>query len=292
MLNDIFGSPAVAAAARQLYAAAEASTKAHAEERLEEFFTDAARSDVDFETAFLATQMLRDLDRIDDSIALHVFDTLIENLRGNGPSTGPSAADVYRSRGETGLAQLIESDPVRYRAHSAAGGVHLMSMKQSTKVRGGIDDPKDLTTVSKYTLALMAAPEDERRAEWNTFVRAIKTVSVDGAVRVIRSLRDEWKLSPADYASLIDTIIGESVEMLIDEDCEIQRLGDDAGVAAKGPKKRLLATPDEERRSLRRSARIKAAFLRRLHEHELANLLLSDLDAYDALVNESTKTRV
>jgi hypothetical protein len=106
------------------------------------------------------------------------------------------------------------------------------------------------------------------------------------------SLRDDGKLSPADYASLVDTIIGESVETLIDEDCEIQRLSDHAGVAARGPKKRFTATPDEERRSLRRSARIKAAFLRRLHEHELANLLLSDHDAYDALVSESERTRV
>jgi len=248
VLNDIFGSPATAAAARQLYAAAKASTKEHAEERLEEFLADAARSDADFETAFLATQMLRDLDRIDDSIALHVFDHLIENRRGKGPSTGLSAADLYRRRGESEFARLIESDPIGYAAYAAAGRVHLMSMKQSTEVRGGIDDPKDLTALSDYTVALMGAPEDNRRDEWNRFVRALKTVSVDGAVRVVRSLREEWKLSPADYASLIDTIIGESVELLIDEVCEIQRLSDHAGLAARRPKKRPLQTPDAARR--------------------------------------------
>jgi hypothetical protein len=292
MTNAIFGSRAVAAAAGQLYAAAKASTREQVEERLERFLSDAGRSEDDFETAFLAAQMLRDLGKITPSEAAHVFDELVESARGKGPSTSPSVADFHRSRGEVDLARLIDEHPIKHECEVAIGSHTLISHKPISRSRTGIDTPASIALVSKHVLALVARePEEDRRTEWNNFVRAFKGVSTECAVRVVQGLREASQLTHTEHASLVDAIIGEAVDTLFEEDEEISRLHRAAGMVKQIVRHRP-RTPDQERESQRRLARVKAAYLRRLGEHELANLLLADMDAYAALVEASLSARI
>jgi hypothetical protein len=291
MTNAIFGSRAVAAAAGQLYSAAKASTREQVEERLERFLSDAGRSEDDFETAFLAAQMLRDLGRITPSEAAHVFDELVKGARGKGPSTSPSVADFHRSRGEVDLARLIDEHPTRHETEVAIGSCTLYD-KPRAGSRTGIDAPASIAALSQHVLALVARePEEDRRTEWNNFVRAFKGVSTECAVGVVQGLREAGQLTHTEHASLVDAIIGEAVDTLFEEQEEIRRLHRAAGMVQRVVRHQS-RTPYQEQESQRRLARVKAAYLRRLGEHELANLLLADMVAYEALVEASLSARI
>ena len=290
-MDSIYDSPLVAAAAKQLLRAANERTSHAAKRGMQEFRDSAYESDATFEAAFLAAQMLRDLDRIDHDEMAYVLDYLFDDPLKRRRRFDASTFAFYRAHGESELATKMEKRRATYVQDTFDGELSLIAGKPPGGDRPVVDTEASVADIAERALALSAAAaKPDRVREWNNFVRAARTVSVRAAVGAIRSLREIKTLTPHEYAALVNTVIEPAIDQLCDADRLIHRLR-----RAAGPEGHKIVGASPADRSRRRNAqrrltvrlrRVRAAYLRQLGEHDLANLLRSKPLLYELQVVE------
>jgi hypothetical protein len=259
MADDIFALPLTAAAAELLAEAAHTMSRRHASTVFKRFLATASLSKEEFEAAFLAGQMLRDLAILNRLEAAYAFQSLIAVARAEWLGADGSVPAFYRARGEHVTAEVVEQDLPRSERFAERGRRSLIYRKPNVGV-AGVRSTEGAAAIAKRVHDVNAGVGRPNLAkEWKGTMQALKDVSVLVAVRTVRSLRESNALSVTHATRFIDTAIGDTVELLCDRDAELREHWDAV-----------------------RARKIKVVCLRRLGEHELAKLLLRDPDAYAA----------
>src|SRR4051812_30594754 len=125
-MNELPDSPSVSEAVARLIAVANAPTGAAALELMEEFVDEAEESGEKFDTAFLATQLLRDRGQLDADEAGIVFHFLAATRASSYEDDASAAVAFHMSRWESAIAIRIETDRGAYKKWITAGRQSLL----------------------------------------------------------------------------------------------------------------------------------------------------------------------
>ena len=284
---SVFGTRRVADTARKVIRLINAITRDEANERIGAWFLW-AKDGKDIDAAFRAVQILRDLDTIDPEEAAYLFAQLLRS----GPvfmKLTDEAVKYLRAHGESEIAALFVDDPALFRHALKSAADSLIERKPLDEdYRRRKDKPARVAVVGERVLALSASSAGpEREAAWAALMSAMKGVSIEARVRAVSRLKEVGALSRAEHAALVHHLSTERYVKLAQHDREYRRRFRTEGL---GPERTPspLTRPErtQESQLVPRSRRIHVACLRQLGEHDLANLLLANSDAYDALVAE------
>jgi hypothetical protein len=211
------------------------------------------------------------------------------------------AATYHAARGEARWAAMLRANPGEFQTLVAHGQCRLIKTGESIWEDEPLEapDPEQTALIGQRIMALSAS--ETLRAAFDisrVFQHTIKSSDRASGVAAVRQLREVVAISRAEWASLIDEIVVVNLRSAMECDRELmqrERELEDAK-EANGVTGWPDPEPDDdmlpadvrvlEKRYLQRSLAIRATLLRRVGEHELANLVMEYPEEYDRLVEE------
>jgi hypothetical protein len=208
-------------------------------------------------------------------------------------------ASYHAARGEARWAAMLRRNPGEFRTLVAEGECNLVKTGELIWDDEPLDDPDPEQTalIGRRIMALSAS--ETLRAAFDisrVFQHTIQSSDRASGVAAVRQLREVGAISRAEWASLIDDIVVTDLRSamecdreMMQRERELQEAKEANGVTG-WPEPEDDALPADVRvlkkRYEQRSLGIQATLLRRVGEHELANLVLEDAAEYDRLVEE------
>ncbi|HEX4684259.1 MAG TPA: hypothetical protein VH277_16190 [Gemmatimonadaceae bacterium] len=305
--------PVVQKAMRAIMRGVTTANGSLADERLERITGQLAGSSARFaDAAYLAVQILRDLDRIDESEAVYLLDAICdarmerfedndaeyqamllaggpleEHISGMMQRRHALEAQYHLARGETALARMIVEDYEAFGQLRAEGEIVLLDDKPMPAVL----EPPDPARVAALTEAIVRLAATENSHEAYKSHVALFEEKRDGhvmsAIAAVQQAREIGVLSREESVSLLDDMVGEVVLDAMEADRETARIT-----------RRMLAITQEltyeiamndphyielDRRRSLKADRLTVMYYRRFGEHWIANLLKDDPIAYDEM---------
>jgi hypothetical protein len=288
-VGSVFASRAVGRAAGRIIRLVNATTHREALRHIGALVVE-LKDQADRDAAFLACQILRDLDILDPEEAAYLF---VQLWRSSADIrvVDDEALEYFRSHGEEGLAALIVDDPEVFRAVLDSAADSLLDKKPLRHSRPKqADDPVRIASMTERLLALSASAEGpEREATWASLKDAMKGLSPEAQLRAASRLKEIGALSPAEHAAVVEHVSVSLMASLTMYDREMRRRSRSNGLGGGEVPSPFPRRERDDRYSLPpRSWRIQVAILRQLGEHELANLYLSNGGAYRELIRQGT----
>jgi hypothetical protein len=208
-------------------------------------------------------------------------------------------ASYHAARGEAKWAAMLRTNPDEFRTLVADGECNLIKSGELIWDDEPLDepDPEQTALIGQRIMALSAS--ETLRAAFDisrVFQHTIQSSDRASGVAAVRQLREVGAISRAEWVSLIDDIVVSDLRSAMECDREMMQRereleeAKEANGVTGWPEPEDDALPADVRvlkkRYEQRSLAIQATLLRRVGEHELANLVLEDPAEYDRLVEE------
>jgi hypothetical protein len=211
-------------------------------------------------------------------------------LEGSTRRTGELKAEFHRARGEHRLATMAFERADAHLSFVTDGSIMLMEGKDGPNTPASFEPDPRLAALVAERLMGLAATEEVRDVypAWNSFWAVQGRADPASAAAAVRSLRDLGVITFEESAGLIDEVVGSLARTYVESDrqCVRWQRKMEAIEAANGGMEEG-AEPFEylvlQKFVERRSDGIWATCLRRVGEHELANLLIEDRAEYERL---------
>jgi hypothetical protein len=202
-------------------------------------------------------------------------------------------AAFHRARGEFALADVSERDERAYADLWAKGEEWLIRDKPLGFERENLPaDPSEVAVLLEKLIAFSAADAVAETRDWVTrmygYINARGDTRDASQLAAIRQARAMGIITRAESAKLIDEVVGLRVPDLIQADRigarltrKLERFDATWDVGAPNPERDAL---DSERHE--RAQKLYAVELRRIGEHWMAELLLTDPETYEEMCED------
>jgi hypothetical protein len=290
---------AVRAAMKRLTAVADARTTERAQGRFDRLVFRAQKSAAFTEAAYLATQVLRDMDVLSRGEATFVFRELFD-LRSDEYSRNDPypEARFHRARGELWLAELLLHDARTAMKLAAEGQCSLMVEKLDTDdAEVDTPDPAVVATICERIAAVATADTSRETIDrYHVLSVALGEAGVGSGMAAVGELREIGLVSFTESVGLISGILYPLVYHEVEADRECARLqariddssrghAEESGRPSTTGKAQWVEGTLDKRLDARKRVLI-VMCLRRFGEHEAATLVIENPKEFDRLAGQ------